>query len=218
MKKLVFESMNDFLRFTQDGDPIDDMNIGSKPLIYEWLKKYNIINRCALRKDKTIDCVGTINLSGILEENKFPEYIKFNVVHGGFHCDDNSLISLEGCPNIVTGSFVCRNNKLKNLIGGPKSVKEGYSASNNKLTSLEGIPEIIEGSLWLSGNELKSLKYCPYVINGDLNIQLNPIETLDYFPKKIKGNFYFTTDDNIMTKENIINKFNDRINGQLFYH
>ena len=39
-----------------------------------------------------------------------PEYIKFGKVDGWFYCDNNQLVSLEGCPFSV-GGFYCRNNK-----------------------------------------------------------------------------------------------------------
>jgi hypothetical protein len=215
MKKLVTESIHDFLKFKEGGDPISDMNIGIKKMVISWLDKYDIPRHLYdLSEDYKITVYTTVILSGILTEDELPEYIQFKDIHGGFHCNNNNLISLRGMPESISGSFICKNNKISSLLYGPKYVNGDYSMTVNNLESLEGISTIINGSLWLGKNKLKSLQYCPSEIKGNLDITYNPIETLDHFPDKIHGDLYFSISD-ILTEKLVRNKFRDRVKGKI---
>jgi len=214
MKKLVTENIYDYMRFTQDGDPISDMNIGIDKLIRKWMDKYLFSKHLyKINEDHKITVYDMVILTGRLEEKELPEYIQFYESHGGFHCDHNKLTSLRGVAETVSGSFICKDNNLKSLKYGPRYVDKAYSASFNKLESLEGIAPVINGSLWLSHNEITSLKHCPSQINGHLDISFNPIETLDHFPI-VWGDLTFTPNDKI-NKQLIKEKLGDKIHGKI---
>jgi hypothetical protein len=199
--KLVRENLyNEYLRFTEFGDPIEDLGIGLKSHIKDWLKNLDIKDY-RLTKKFSINIYHNVVLSdkNLLE---FPAYIKFNHILGGFHCDDNELKDLKGSPYSVSGSFICSLNNLKNLKYGPTVVKGSYAASSNNLISLDGIAEIIGESLYINDNNLKTLEYIPTIIKGDLFIYNNPIETLEYFPNEVQGNIYYTF-SHILTEKTI---------------
>lgn len=192
------------MNFTEDSDPIRDMKIGDlKHLIEEWLESFDVDNY-RLTKKYAINVYTSVMLDN-KNLMKFPDYVKFNHIVGGFHAKGNNLKNLRGGPFSVTGSFIVSNNKLENLLNGPFIVKESYGASNNMLETLKGMSEIIEGSIYINNNKLKNLEYIPTIIKGDFYIQENPIETLQYFPIEIEGNLYFTP-SNILTKESISKK------------
>lgn len=192
--RILAESLNDFLQFTEDNNPIGDMGIGIEKNIHIWLLK-----TCALakndysisKKDFSINTYNTVVLSG-LGISELPEYINFNYVMGGFHCVHNNLISLRGMPKILSGSFIVSWNKLENLINSPDEIKGSYFASHNNISSLEGLSPIITESLSISNNNLKNLKGIPKIIKGSFFIHNNPIETLEYFPDEVEGDLYYT--------------------------
>jgi len=200
--KLVREFLYEYLGFTQAGDPIRDMGIGIETLIVNWLRNQGIKNHnFALSHTNRINAYDTIVLSGA-NLNEFPEYIKFNSIRGGFHCNNNNLTSLKGSPVKVSGSFMCSHNKLQNLIGGPREVEGAYAASNNDLNSLEGIALEIGEAIYLNDNNLRSLKYIPNSV-GEFYITNNPIETIKYFPTEIWGDLHYTK-SKILNKEKIL--------------
>ena len=143
--------------------------------IREICEKYNIKNYI-INTDGNIDVDGNINLSS---RGLFKLPLKFNVVSGVFYCNDNNLISLEGCPKEVGGNFSCVANKLKSLIGSPKIVGGVYTCSDNYITSLEECPERVGKFINLNNNQLTSLEGCPIMIGDDLSIQYNPISIID---------------------------------------
>jgi hypothetical protein len=201
IKEILYENDMYNMSFTNKGsDPIKDMGLGVKDVIEKWLTSHNI-NNYKLTKKYSIN-VYTYVLLDHKDLTEFPDYIKFNHIVGGFHINNNNLISLKGCPYSITGSFMVSENNLVNLKNGPEIVKESYGASYNKLESLEGLADLIGGSLYLTNNNLKTLEYIPAIIHGDLSIDNNPIETLNYFPSEIEGNLYFSSSE-ILTKENI---------------
>lgn len=203
--KLVTESLQEYLGFTEDGDPIKDMGIGVDKLIKDWLSAHGIKqNQYRLTRDKFIIGDDTIVLEH-LNEDEFPEYITFGHINGGFHCNDQGLTSLRGCPRLVQGSFVCSGNALKSsgLIGGPQQVTGCYGASNCGLESLEGIAFKIGESIFINNNNLYSLEYIPKTLK-DLYITANPIQTLENFPHAIGGDLHYTK-SKILNKEAILN-------------
>ena len=183
----------DYINFTEDSDPIADMGIGAEEKIKKWLGDMNI-RSYRLTKRNSINVYNVVDLSKQDIKN-FPEYIKFNHIVGGFHCEETGLTTLRGCPYSVTGSFLVRRNNLKSLKYGPMIIKGMYSVSYNELESLEDIASYIGGSLFVSHNNLKTLENVPNIIKGDFCIHNNPIETLEYFPKIVEGNLTFTPSD-----------------------
>ena len=157
--KLVREHI--FEKFIDDSDPIEDMNIGLKPIIEKWIKENVIIfpvypqrhpnaagvpNRKAftINKNYTININHNCRINSDLKTN-LPDYIQFNIIRGNFSIDMNANItSLRGCPKLVKGDFQCSRTSIKNLIGGPKDVKGKYICSViPTLESLEGFPKHI---------------------------------------------------------------------------
>lgn len=191
--KILSESLQQYLNFTEDSDPIKDMGIGVKSKIEKWLMDNNAVkdNKFIIRPNFQIDAYNIVSISR-LNLNEIPDYIKFRSAIGGFYCDYNNLISLRGVPRLISGSFIASDNKLTDLKDGPKEVKGGYFVSYNKLTSLDGLTHKIDGDLSISNNKLKNLKGVPNIVNGNFYITNNPIETLEYFPDKVMGDIYCT--------------------------
>ena len=83
---------------------------------------------------------------------KLPDILKYiNVVGGNFHCGNNNLISLEGCPKSVGRSFWCDNNQLTSLKSCPKYIGSDFTFSGN-IKNLDHWPEFIGGkSFWYNG-------------------------------------------------------------------
>jgi len=208
--KLVKERLYEYLNFTEDGDPISDMDIGRGTLIKQWLKEYEILSRCIINSDETINSMATIVLKK--EMASLPSYIKFKTILGGFHTDALGLTSLEGFPSRVKGSLFITHNNLKNLINGPEQVEMSYGADFNKLETLEGISHTIGTSLYLNDNRLKSLEYIPKEIFGSLIIYNNPLETIEHFPEHITGDIIYTP--SAVINDEVINKI-CKYNGQL---
>ena len=137
----------------------------NKEEILEWLGEYNVLNdKCkyTINDDMTIDVNGTVMFAEI-PGGRIPDGIKFNIINGNLYCNNNKLISLEGCPEVVSNDFCCYNNKLTSLEGGPKKVGRHFHCYRNELTTLEGCPKEIGGDFCCTINKLDNLKYMPAV-------------------------------------------------------
>jgi hypothetical protein len=137
-------------KFTEDSDPIHDMDIGIKHKIKEWLEEYDII-------DYTINDDLTINASCVKLQNnnieKLPDYIQFNFVKGYFSIEDNRLTTLRGCPFYIFedktngwfGNFWCERNRLKSLKYAPKMVEGNFGCNGNlKAFTKKNVLEVCE--------------------------------------------------------------------------
>jgi hypothetical protein len=129
--KLVIETLNELYKFEKKSDPLVSLNVGKKVLIEKWLKEMYIENY-TINDNYTISTRSGVDLSN-RNLKKLPDYIKFAEVFGYFDCDDNNLISLEGCPEMVMGNFYCANNKLTSLEGCPEFVKKDFHCEDNKV-------------------------------------------------------------------------------------
>jgi len=146
-------------KFSEESDPIQDMGIGIKPLIENWLKKYDI-KHYKINDDLTITVHGDLYLNEKMES--LPYYINFYKVFGNVDLVGLGLTTLKGCPQYISGYFSCHENLLTSLEGGPKKVLTshvnninkhwGYKCTGNKLTSLKGLAKIIYGSIWIFKN------------------------------------------------------------------
>jgi len=106
-------------KFEESGDPINDMGIGLKKVVMDWLNRYNVFK---VNEDNI-----TINKDGEISSYKylmfmhtpnFPEYIKFNYIGGDFIMHHNEeFTSLKRFPKHITGN-------LKFYINGIKPTKE----------------------------------------------------------------------------------------------
>lgn len=121
-------------------------------IINDWLKK-NVAGNFYINDNDTVDVHGHINIS-FDNSKKFP--VKFGYVVGGFHCNGNSLKTLEGCPSKVTEIFDCSRNKLTSLKSGPASVGETYICGENPITSLEFVAREIGGDLFIMETQISS--------------------------------------------------------------
>jgi hypothetical protein len=96
--------------------------------------------------------------------------VKFKTISGNLRVNNNTLTSLEGCPQVVPGFFDCSDNHLTNLVGGPTHVGgqmaglDHYSAlftQDHPLQSLDGLPESVAGILFVSYTpKLPLLRLC----------------------------------------------------------
>jgi len=133
--------------------------------------------------------------------------IKFNVVKGSFHCNNNELKNLEGCPSMVKGNFSCDGNYLASLEHCPKEVGGYFSCDYNKLETLRHVPAIINGDFYCNENSLRNLEYCPKSIDGGFYCTSNPIDNLEFCPSTVKGGFH-CSDTNLGETSKIAN-FNE---------
>ena len=133
-RKKVKESVNE--KFTEDSDPIEDLDIGLKAMIKKWFisnratedqyKKYVIINK----EGKISVSIGLTLTRWVTKE--LPNFIQFEVIHGDFDISDCNLTTLRGCPERVFGNFRCSGNDLTSLKYSPEEVKYTYDCRNNK--------------------------------------------------------------------------------------
>lgn len=213
MRKILSESLFEYHKFTIEGDPVKDMQIGIEKLIKVWLNENKAISSSdyVITKEGTINTYNTVTLSKLgIEE--FPEYINFEYVMGGFHCDLNKLRSLRGSPKIVSGAMICSNNRLENLEYAPREIKGDLIVSHNNINSLKGFPRIVEGLVSVSNNNLTNLEGIPSKINGNFYIHNNPIKTLKFFPDIIEGDLYYS-ESPILNKSAILKRC--MVNGNL---
>ncbi len=164
------------------------ISIGIKPfdgIVYRGNKyAYEKKGDMLIFDDVDLSHTGTMDIRKFVE--KFPDGITEWEVRGAFHCDENrnlknfiggprkvdyfsstgneSLTSLEGCPERVEGDFFVgsyqweHKNKVKNLKGCPKYVGGKFGAFAINLESCEGAPKHVGGDFDVSGNNLTSLK------------------------------------------------------------
>jgi hypothetical protein len=166
--KLVREHINE--KFTEDSDPVEDMKIGLRTRIKEWLDNENIqIEQNEDQHDKpkyVINDDGTIDVNGnifLINNNikKFPDYINFNIVDGFCDMAYSDLETLRGFPKKVYGYFRCSNNKLTSLKYCPKYV---YKGSRNKSGNFYPGRNLVR----FTSKDVK--KYCKHV-EGYINIE-----------------------------------------------
>jgi hypothetical protein len=147
--------------------------------IIDLCSEYKITNY-QIRDDGSIDVDGDV----ILSWNKLGDLkqlpLTFNVVKGAFGCNENSLTTLEGCPEKVHSLFTCTWNKLTSLEYSPKVVDSDFwCRCNIPLTSLEGLENTyISGELDVYGcKNLYSLKGFPKKV-GSFWCKKTPIEAI----------------------------------------
>ena len=118
--------------------------------VVAWLKLHGV-NNYTIDEDLSVDVNGDVDLSfSGLGEIK----VRFRNVSGSFHCYDNGLTSLLGCPVSVGRHFSCHDNRLKTLEYCPVEVVGDFFCNANRLTSLEGCPEYVGGRFETYGNKL----------------------------------------------------------------
>jgi len=79
-------------------------------------RNYDIENY-TINSDGSIDVDGDVNLFN-RDLTILP--LKFGKVSGYFHCGNNLLTTLEGCPQSVGKEFYFNNNELRDLYGFPE--------------------------------------------------------------------------------------------------
>jgi hypothetical protein len=134
--KYVREHINE--KFTNESDPIEDMGIGLRHKIEEWIKSIN--KTCRLHSIYTIekyrineDLTITVYNDCCLPDGygNLPKFVKFKTIVGDFLVCNSALTTLRGCPQEVTGEFNCEFNKLKSLKYAPKIVRGRFACSDN---------------------------------------------------------------------------------------
>ena len=154
--------------------------------VHSICKKYRIINY-------TINSNGSIDIDGdVYLDYKNLEILplKFGKVSGFFHCSNNELTTLEGCPKYVEGNFRCEYNQLTTLVGCPEYVGGSFNCYDNKLTTLEGSPKHVGLNFTCDNNRLTGLEGCPQHVGGKFSCRYNQLINLENTPNYIGGNFY----------------------------
>ncbi len=95
--------------------------------IHAWCDEVSIWNY-SINTDGSIDVDGDVELRKLNLD--FIPY-KFNIVHGNFSVEFNSLKDLHNSPNIVHGNFLANNNSLTSLEGFPKKVDKFVHLNEN---------------------------------------------------------------------------------------
>ena len=141
--------------------------------IKKWLDK-NDIKNYTISEDLFVKVNGDVWLTNVGLSGGLP--VSFSEVSGNFHCGNNELTTLFGCPESVMGNFFCHYNKLINLEFCPKMVGGNFTCHYNELTSLVGCPEEV-GDFRCDNNGLLDMDGCPKVVRGDFSYSNN--ENLD---------------------------------------
>ena len=162
------------------------------PDIEEWLKKFSISNYI-ISNDLYVSVFGSVNLNGKLDCKKLP--VKFKTIDGYFDISNNSLESLEGCPESVLKDFNCSFNNLKSLLGAPYKVGS-FDCSNNELNSLSYCPKEVNESFDCNTNQLLSIKGSPRTVKGYFDCSNNKIGSLKGGSKYIDR--YFNCSNNYL--------------------
>ena len=115
--------------------------------------------------------------------------VRFGVVGGIFHCNNNQLTTLEGSPHRVGNSFLCYDNQLTTLEGAPQEIGGGFSCSNNQITSLNGSPQKVIGNFACEDNQLTILEGAPLEVGGGFYCANNQLTTLDGSPQEVGEDF-----------------------------
>ncbi len=164
--------------------------------IEKWLDGHSIDNY-VITDDFNIIVHGSVNLNGKLNDKKLP--VKFRQVNGYFDISNNSLNTLDGCPDTVGKDFNCANNDLDSLMGAPTKVGD-FDCSGNKLTTLSYCPKEVIGFFNCSNNRLTSIKGSPRSVKGYFKCSNNRIESLKGGPKYITS--YFDCSNNYIKELN----------------
>ena len=146
--KIVRESL--FEAFREDSDPIEDMGIGTLPLIKKWIdaqfhKTWPMFINCKndrthsvradsskiiINDDLSIDVLASVDVSG--EFGKIlPEYIKFNYVQCDFVCSFPRNGYEKYLPNQVDGQLRFYMNPYPADVEAEKENIKKYCVVNN---------------------------------------------------------------------------------------
>jgi len=112
--KLLREHINE--KFTEDSDPIQDMNIGTIKLIIDWINlpnNKNHIKNYSIRKDLKIDA-DSVDISWD-DMDIIPKYIHFGKITENFSCFFNEKSKLYQLPEYIGGILVIYTNKKINF-------------------------------------------------------------------------------------------------------
>lgn len=117
-----------------------------------------------------LDCYQDVEIQDKQLE-KLP--FKFGKIYGGFDCESNKLMDLEGAPYEVTNFFSCGFiDTLTSLKGGPKIVGSNFYCTNNKLTSFDGGPKEVGGDFYYDRSDtyIESIEDYPMcIIKGGIS-------------------------------------------------
>lgn len=153
--------------------------------VENWLIEHSIENY-TISDDLYITVHGSVNLNERIREKRLP--VKFKLVNGYFDISNNSLETLDGCPEKVGKDFNCSKNNLESLFGAPVKVGD-FDCSHNKLVNLSYCPKEVIGFFNCSNNQLTSIKGSPRTIKGYFRCEHNKIESLKGGPKYIDAYF-----------------------------
>ncbi len=126
------------MSFERDQDPLDAMSLGRKAQICQWLdsqgvEDYDVSDKLEITVFEDVNLVGR-------DFEVLPEFIKFNIIYGGFYGGGNPWISLKGFPRVIHGDL---------QISSPSSpVKPGQIVLNYKEDIIRKIIKV-DGTIWI---------------------------------------------------------------------
>ena len=142
--------------------------------------------------DESFHCDHVINLSG-LDLQILPNFSWISCY--SFHCNQNYLKSLKGCPAKVYNNFSCVDNYLESLEYSPRRIPANFTCHRNPLLTLEGGPLFVGDDYTCPSPQfLEGLpKGAPKYIGGDLYVVANRHRAFELRikkPKSVKGRFF----------------------------
>lgn len=110
-------------------------------------------------------------------------------VIGSFNCSDNELKSLVGGPTMVRDIYNCSlNQSLESLEGCPEKIGSRFEANKCGLKSLKGAPKEVGGDFYCDDNFLTTMKGAPERIDGySVYCRENRLYSLEGLPLDYRG-------------------------------
>ena len=126
------------MNFERTGDPMADMRLGRKAQICQWLDSHGVEDY-EVKDNLEIIVFEDVNLVG-QDFEVLPEFIKFNIIYGGFYAGGNPWISLKGFPRVIHGDL---------QISSPSSpVKPGQVVLGYREAIIRKIIKV-DGTIWI---------------------------------------------------------------------
>ena len=123
--------------------------------------KNGMLSSIYINNDYTIDCIADYIGIVVDKRNSLPKNIRFQKVSGdfsiSFYNENNSEMSLKGCPQLVGGNFVCEKFYGLNLIGSPTFINGDYII-NGIFETYEGFPKRISGKTKINIKKTRDTK------------------------------------------------------------
>lgn len=180
----------------------DEAELWVKTKLFSWNQLFNPDNFFKVNDDLSITVFEDIQIQDkSLKTIPTQLHIKTS---GSFHCENNYLSSLIGCPSKNVTTFDCSNNHLTSLQYSPKEVDEVFNCSDNKsLYTLRYCPQKIKNDFDFASCNIVSLIYLPEYVGGYIFGGANKISCVNNFPKFLRGKMNLENNPITSIDENI---------------